>query len=142
MDGKNFPTWAKIIVAVVLIIIGFFSIRKQKKEAVTLQERGRYIIGETKGWVHNHRSSDFAVDYFYTVMGTTYKSFILTPRITGIKSSGGKYLVIFDPKNPKDSKMLFDKPVAYTTLINYPDTGWIAIPEFVVLAIDTAIKNK
>ena len=142
MDGGNFPTWVKIVVVVILIIICFYSIRTQKKESVNLQERGRYIIGETKGWIHNHRSSDFAVDYSYTVLGTTFKAFMLVPRVSGIKTKGGKYIVIFDPKNPKDSKMLFNMPVAYTSLINYSDTGWTTIPEFVILAIDSVALNK
>ena len=133
---SEFPNWTRVAVVIVVIIAAYFSIKHQESNQTDLESRGRYIIGETKGTVTNHRSSKIAIDYTYPYNGAVYRESMYESSSSGIKTNGGKYLVIFDPTNPKNSKMLFDKEVEYTTLINYADTGWTKIPDFVIL------KNK
>jgi hypothetical protein len=133
MQKVEFPNWTRYAIVIVVIIAAYISIKHQNKNQNDLEARGRYIVGVTKGTVTNHRSSKTAIDYSYPYNGNTYQSSMHESSVKGIKTVGGKYLVIFDPQNPKNSKMLFDKEVEYTTLINFADTGWTKIPDFVIL---------
>jgi hypothetical protein len=54
----------------------------------------------------------------------------MIPTLSGIKTTGGKYIVRYDPLYPHNSEILFDREVR-SYLLNFADTGWITIPDFV-----------
>lgn len=132
MTSKEFPPYVRVIVIAVIIVISFFLFQKKKEKTADLLTRGRYTIGETKGWSHNHRSSDYNVDYIYSVKGIFYKKFMAINSLSGIQTKNAKYIVKYDSLNPANSKMLFNMKVR-SHLGNFIDTGWVDIPEFVIL---------
>ena len=133
MQRIEFPNWTRFAIVIVVVIAAYFSIKHQKSNQKDLEARGRYNIGETTGTVTNHRSSKTAIYYTYPYNGLIYKASMQESSIKNIKTKGGKYLIVFDPLNPKNSKMLFNKEVDYTTVINYKDTGWTKVPDFVIM---------
>lgn len=123
--------YVRLMVFIILVFIAFILAQKNKKDAKLLDENGRYIIGTTEGWVHNHRSSDYALDYSYTVNGVIYKTFMYLDNISGIETKKGKYLVRFYPPNPRISKILLNYKVIANPG-NYKNTGWVRILETIV----------
>lgn len=134
MNDKGAPLYVKLIAIAIIIVLIIFSIRKQKRVENNLLARGRYTIGVTKGWTRNHRSSKYDVDYTYSVNGVTYKRFVKVSSLGDIKTSEGKYIVKFDPKSPKESRLLLDMEVLRCELENFADTGWLVIPDFVIMS--------
>lgn len=134
LKGNTAPLLIKILALVSSIaLLCFFSIKNQRVKANDLSIRGRYTIGTTKGWGHNHRSSKFFIYYEYSFKGSVYRESMHETSISKIDTKEGEYIVLLDPENPRNSKMLFDKKVKYSRLMNFVDTGWITLPDFIVL---------
>ncbi|HRX93210.1 MAG TPA: hypothetical protein P5158_03800 [Chitinophagaceae bacterium] len=133
MSKKEFPGYIRILIFILILLVSLLSIKKKNKRNNELIERGRYAIAETKGWIHNHRSSGFDLDYAFKFKGFEYRRFISLSSLSRVKTKGAKYIVLFDPTNPKNSKLLLDKEVLRCEYENYADTGWIELPSFVIL---------
>lgn len=132
MEQKDFPNWVRVIAVIGIIILCFFSIKKQKRKTNELNIRGRYTIGETKGWSHNIRSSDYDINFTYKFNSVEYRKFMSEPSLSKIDTRGGKYIVVFDPESPRNSIMLFDMKVKeYYGSID--DSGWIKLPKSLLI---------
>lgn len=130
-SDKGAPLYIKIIVIAIIIVVCFLSVSKKKKQQAVLKQKGRYTIGVTEGWAHNHRSSDYSVDYSFKFHGVEYKEILLIRSIEGLYLHGGKYIVKVDPANPANSEIEWERPVKVAPEY-IPDTGWASIPSEVV----------
>jgi len=128
-DGA--PLYVKLAGLVTIIIICFFSINSQKKKGRDLENRGRYTIGITKGVNINHRSSKYGLRYSFWTAGSSYDGYMKLESISGIKTDGGEYIVVFDPKSPKNNKLLTEKKVIFHPAV-ISDTGWLVVPEYIL----------
>lgn len=141
MADKGAPLYIKFVVIVIVIIVSFIAIRKQKAKNSELEIRHRYTIGVTKGSSFNHRSSTYGLNYSFLANGRKYVGFISVSSLSGIKTNEGKYIVIFDPGNPQNNKLLLDKPVIFHPAV-IEDSGWIIIPDEILHYKDGRTKKE
>lgn len=134
---KKMPVKYQVLLFVVLFLpILIISLKNKKTDEDKLKKRGRYVVGKTERWGKNPRSSDYFIHYNYSFNKATFSESIGVSRISNIITRGGAYLVIFDPENPRNSKMLFDKEVCNCNSApncGYSDTGWIKTPPYIKL---------
>lgn len=117
-----------IIAFVIGIIIFFISKDSSNERKNERKQHVRYSIGITTDVHHNPRSSSKIIDFQYSFKDTTYTSYGTIGWLDNtVNTKGGKYYVEFSYINPKNCKMLFDRPVPMD-IISSPDTGWVTIP--------------
>ena len=137
MSSKGAPLYVKIIVVVFIVIMAYFSIFNQQKKKAQLLIEHRYTIGLTQGASINHRSSKIGLNYVFRVSGMPYSGFVSLSSVSKIKTNGGEYIIMYDPRNPNNSRILLDKPVVFHPAV-LDDTGWVAIPDYI---ISYGVKN-
>ena len=115
------------------ISIAFFFINRQIKYKRILDSKGRFTVGVTKGWIHNHRSSKFSVYYEFTHKSIKYRNVEMISSLRQIDEKEGEYLVKYDIDNPKNSKLYFNMKVCRVYVDNFMDTGWVDYKKYATL---------
>jgi len=127
MKIKKRKMWEWIIAIIVGIIIVFFVTRAQKNYNNKILNNAQFTIGKVTFYsssksgiivpkiVHSNPKPT-SVDYKYLVDTIEYENGY--PSGNGISyipdsgvQKGNKYLVIYNEKNPKESRMLFEYPI-------------------------------
>lgn len=141
---KEMPVKYQVLLFLVLFLpVVIISVKNKKTDEDNLKKRGRYVVGKTERWGYNPRSSGYFIHYNYSYNKTIFSESIGVSRISDITTNGGVYMVIFDPENPRNSKMLFDKEVCNCNSApncGYIDTGWITIPGYIKICDEDAVK--
>jgi hypothetical protein len=73
MKVKLNETYIQIGIVLIIMAIAFFQCKRTQKNNKELLEIGRYTTGKTIGWSKNHRSSDYDIDYEYSVGNRLYR---------------------------------------------------------------------
>lgn len=141
MTDKGAPIYVKIIVVLIIIVVCFFSIKKQERYKVDLAKRGKYTIGVTTGSSSNHRSSKYSLSYYFRVKGKKYRGSVHIRNLSGIKTKRGEYIVIFDPENIENNDLLLNKPVIFHPAV-LEDTGWAVVPDYILHYRKDSLKNQ
>jgi hypothetical protein len=127
----------KIVVLFVWVIsflaLSVFFIKRKSDYTKILNKKGRYTVGVTKGWIRNHRSSKFSINYEFTHNRKSYRNVEMVTALSDINTNEGMYLVVYDIENPKNSKLLLSKHVCKVYIDNFMDTGWIDYKKYVTL---------
>ncbi len=117
-DGTN--EWHKgkiissIIVVIALLLFIVYKNMDLKRNALDRAVNRQYTIGLTGKKNHNLKSSQPTVKYYYRI---GYQEFSGLEHIDmqfeeSVISDGGRYYVEFSSKNPANSKLLLNYPVA------------------------------
>ena len=112
-----------------VIIFSFIIISLVIKNVIenhSLNENSNYTVGKIKGIEPNIKSG-YRIIFIYYVQGKKYEAF------AGIYKKnksmiGTRYYVKFSPSNPKNCKILLDKPVP-DRIKDIPPDGWKCIPK-------------
>jgi hypothetical protein len=117
------------IAGIVILLFMFFFIVdyfiRVKRNNIDLQENARYTIGKT-GESYGSRTGS-TIEYIYFVGEIKYRQ--TQSMKDGVNYQRGSYIVAFSTINPKNSRMLFDRPV-FSDTITVPEQGWTKIPNF------------
>lgn len=129
----NFKIVVLIVWVTLLLTLSVYFIKRKSGYAKILDKKGRYTVGVTNGWIRNHRSSKFSINYEFTHNRKSYRSVVMVTDLSDIITNEGVYLVVYDIENPKNSKLLPSKHVCKVYIDNFIDTGWIDYTKYVTL---------
>lgn len=132
-SANDFPEWVRHIVVLMIIIGAIFIIKKEKQTEKWLLQHGWYTIATTKGVGYGRTLVRNLMDYEYKVKGTLFTSYVKIESRKGLETNGGKYLLLFDPKNPRKHKILLDKHVKSVGLWSSDGFSWERVPDYVEL---------
>lgn len=112
------------------VLVGFFiiglAIFYEISTAKKLQETGRYNIGKVLSMGSNLLGTSYY--YEYSVRGRKYHREVIISRSKAVlNATGKKYLVIYNPSNPKTSALVISKEVLKT--INLDSLNKLGIQE-------------
>lgn len=122
MNNKAVKT---IGISLLFFIIGLVVVKYYINKA-ELEKGHRITIGTVYDFVIGSRSG-YILDYNFSVNGKDYKcDDVVYSNPESLVNK--RFFVVFSPSNPKNSKILLDKPVS-NELKQAPLEGWTEIPK-------------